>query len=341
MRLTAGLALGPVMADIQGLALDAVEREMLAHPLAGGVVLFARNFESPAQLRTLTAEIRVLRDPELLIAVDHEGGRVQRFKEGFTLIPAMRRIGNLADRDRALARATAEGAGRVLATELLSQGVDFSFTPVLDVDFGGSSVIGDRAFAVEPALIGELAGALLRGMARAGMAGVGKHFPGHGYVRADSHVDVPVDDRDLVQIEDADLVPYRLLIPQGLAGIMPAHVIYPKVDSKPAGFSEIWLKRILRGQLGFDGMIFSDDLSMEGASVAGNITARGMAALAAGCDMVLVCNAPTEAARLLEGLQAGSLHEARAGRMRGRQAGVPGTDRQYAAAVKILQETLA
>jgi len=335
-----GLVLGPVMADVQGLALDAAEREMLRHPLVGGVVLFARNFESPAQLGTLTAEIRALRDPELLIAVDHEGGRVQRFKQGFTLIPAMRRIGNLADRDTTLACATAEAAGRVLATELLSHGVDFSFAPVLDVDFGGSSVIGDRAFASSPALIAELAGALLRAMARAGMAGVGKHFPGHGHVRADSHVDVPVDDRDLARIEAADLVPYRLLIPQGLAGIMPAHVIYPKVDSRPAGFSEIWLKRILRGQLGFDGMIFSDDLSMEGASVAGNIVARGEAALAAGCDMVLVCNAPSEVARLLDGLRAGPLDEARAGRMRGRQARTPGADREYAAAVNALQEAL-
>ena len=329
------------MADVQGLALDAVEREMLGHPLVGGVVLFARNFESPAQLRTLTAEIRALRDPQLLIAVDHEGGRVQRFRQGFTAIPAMRRIGNLADRDTALACATAQAAGNVLATELLAHGVDFSFAPVLDVDFGGSSVIGDRAFASSPALIAELVGALLRGMASAGMAGVGKHFPGHGYARADSHVDVPVDDRDPAQIEAADLMPYRLLIPQGLAGIMPAHVIYPKMDSRPAGFSEIWLKRILRGQLGFDGMIFSDDLSMEGASVAGGIVARGEAALAAGCDMVLICNAPGEAARLLDGLRTGPLDAARAARMRGRRAGVPGADDQYAAALKTLQEALA
>ena len=242
MRPTVDQALGPVMVDVQGLALDAVEREMLAHPLVGGVILFARNFQSPAQLRALTAEIRALRDPELLIAVDHEGGRVQRFKEGFSLIPAMRRIGELADRDRALACATAEAAGYVLARELLSHGVDFSFAPVLDVDFGASGVIGDRAFAANPALIAAIGGGAARGMAHAGMAGVGKHFPGHGYVRADSHVDVPVDERDLAQIEAADLVPYRLLIPLGLAGVMPAHVIYPKVDPKPAGFSEIWLK---------------------------------------------------------------------------------------------------
>jgi beta-N-acetylhexosaminidase len=337
----AATALGPVMVDVRGLALEAAEREMLGHPLIGGVILFARNFESPAQLRRLTAEIRTLRDPELLIAVDHEGGRVQRFKKGFTLIPAMRRIGNLADRDKDMAGAAAEAAGCVLAVELLSHGVDFSFTPVLDVDFGASSVIGDRAFADSPERIAELAGALLRGMGMAGMAGVGKHFPGHGYVRADSHVAVPVDDRDLAQIEAADLVPYRLLVPRGLAGVMPAHVIYPKVDSKPAGFSRAWLQRILRGQLGFAGMIFSDDLSMEGAAVAGDIVARGEAALDAGCDMVLVCNAPKEAARLLDGLRAGPLHEARSVRMRGRRSGDAASNRHYAAAAKTLQETLA
>jgi beta-N-acetylhexosaminidase len=329
------------MADVQGLALDAAEREMLRHPLIGGVILFARNYESPAQLRRLTCEIHALRDPGLLIAVDHEGGRVQRFKEGFTLIPAMRRIGNIADRGAALACATAEAAGCVLALELCSHGVDFSFTPVLDVDFGTSSVIGDRAFAASPARIAELAGALLRGMTSGGMAGVGKHFPGHGYVHADSHLEVPVDDRDLAQIEAADLVPYRMLIPLGLAGVMPAHVIYPKIDSRPAGFSEVWLRRILRGQLGFDGMIFSDDLSMEGASVAGGVVARGEAALAAGCDMVLVCNAPERAVQLLEGLRAAPLNEVRAGRMRSRPRGLPlSDDPLYAKAAASLFEQL-
>lgn len=339
--MTVNLALGPVMADVRGLSLDAGERELLAHPLVGGVVLFARNFESPDQLRRLTAEIRALRHPALLIAVDHEGGRVQRFKKGFTLIPAMRRLGDLADRDAAMACETAQAAGCVLAMELLSHGVDFSFTPVLDVDFGASSVIGDRAFATSPALIAELAGALLRGLDTAGMAGVGKHFPGHGHVRADSHVAVPVDDRELAEIEAADLLPYRRLIPLGLAGVMPAHVIYPKVDARPAGFSEIWLKNILRGKLGFQGAIFSDDLSMEGASVAGGIVARGEAALAAGCDMVLVCNAPERAAELLAGLRAGPLDEARAARMRGRRSGIPGGDLQYAAAARALQEALS
>jgi beta-N-acetylhexosaminidase len=208
------------------------------------------------------------------------------------------------------------------------------------VDFGSSSVIGDRAFADAPALIAELAAALIRGMDQAGMGGVGKHFPGHGHVRADSHVDVPVDDRDLAQIEAADLLPYRVLVPQGLAGVMPAHVIYPRVDSMPAGFSQVWLKRILRGQLGFDGMIFSDDLSMEGASIAGDMVARGEAALAAGCDMVLACNAPDQVARLLDGLRAGPLNQARAARMRGRPRGVPlGDDRLYAQAAATLSGT--
>jgi beta-N-acetylhexosaminidase len=329
-------ALGPVMADVRGLELDTPERDILRHPGVGGVILFARNFESPGQLRRLTSEIRALRDPSLLVAVDHEGGRVQRFREGFTAIPPMRRIGGLAGDGKA-ACAAAEAAGFVLATELRSHGIDFSFTPVLDVDYGESTVIGDRAFSSSPELIAECAGALLRGMIGAGMAGVGKHFPGHGHVRADSHVAVPVDDRDFSAIESADLLPYIRLIPRGLAGVMPAHVIYPKVDSRPAGYSEIWLRRILRGQLGFDGMIFSDDLSMEGASVAGDIVARGKAALEAGCDMVLVCNAPERAAQLLDGLHAAPLHEARAARMRGR-TGTTGAGRaaRYAEAVAIL-----
>lgn len=325
-----GAALGPVMVDVPGLALDAAGRETLSHPLVGGVILFARNFESPEQLRALTAEIHALREPQLLVAVDHEGGRVQRFKDGFTLIPPMRRLGDLAGGDAAAVRAAAEATGCILAAELLAHGVDFSFAPVLDVDFGSSSVIGDRAFAANPGRIAELAGALLAGMGKAGMAGVGKHFPGHGFVHADSHVDVPVDEREFSEIEAADLLPYRRLIPLGLAGVMPAHVIYPRFDAKPAGFSEVWLKRILRGRLGFDGMIFSDDLSMEGASVAGDIVARGEAAFAAGCDMVLVCNAPQAAARLLDGLKSVMLHAGRAERMRGKP--LHGGEAAYAAA---------
>ncbi len=329
--------LGPVMVDLAGPGLAPGEKEFLTHPLVGGVILFGRNFESPRQLAALASEIRAIRNPELLIAVDHEGGRVQRFQEGFTRIPPMRLFGELHDRDAVRARRLAEAAGYVIAIELRSHGIDFSFSPVLDVDFGSSSVIGDRAFSGEPAAITALAGALIGGMAAGGAAAVGKHFPGHGYVRADSHVEVPVDERALAEIE-ADLLPYRELIARGLTGIMPAHVIYPKVDSRPAGFSPVWLKEILRGRLGFDGMIFSDDLSMEGASVAGGVVQRAEAALAAGCDMILVCNAPQAAREVLDGLKAGPLDRARAERMRGRGTPKPpGSDTRYASAVAAIQ----
>jgi beta-N-acetylhexosaminidase len=309
--------LGPVMLDIAGLELSAAERELLRHPLAGGVILFSRNYRTPQQLGALTAAIRALRTPELLIAVDHEGGRVQRFRDGFSRIPAMRRLGEAWDCDRAGACAAARDIAYVLAGELLACGVDFSFTPVLDVDFGESGVIGDRAFHSDPAAIAQLSAALIAGLREAGMASVGKHFPGHGYVRADSHLAVPVDERSYAEIEAADLVPYRALIRHGLSAVMPAHVIYPKVDAHPAGFSSRWLRQILREDLHFDGMIFSDDLSMEGASVAGGVVARGAAALAAGCDMVLLCNAPDAAAELLAGLAAGTMNRQRAEAMRG------------------------
>ena len=310
-------ALGPVMVDVAGLALAPDEREMLLHPLIGGVILFARNYQSPAELDALTASIHALRDPPLLIAVDHEGGRVQRFVEGFTRLPPMRALGRVYDREPALAANLAGAIGVVLAAELRRHGVDFSFAPVLDIDFGSSSVIGDRAFHATAAGVTALAGALVAGMARMGMGAVGKHFPGHGYVRADSHHEVPVDERDLATIEAADLAPYRALVGKGLAGVMPAHVIYPKVDARPAGFSPVWLRDILRGRLAFEGIVFSDDLSMEGASVAGGIVERGVAALSAGCDMVLVCNARDAAQRLLDGLpRATTLDPARAARMR-------------------------
>lgn len=334
------MTLGPVMLDVAGLRVTSEEKEILRHPSVGGVILFARNFESPKQLIALTAEIRALRRPELLIAVDHEGGRVQRFQEGFTRIPAMRSLGECWESDAAEARALAESAGYVIAVELRSHGVDFSFAPVLDVDFGSSSVIGDRAFSDEPEVIAALAGAFVAGLAAGGAASVGKHFPGHGHVKADSHVDVPVDERGLGEIEAADLQPYRGLIANGLAGVMPAHVIYPAVDSRPAGFSRVWLKDILRGRLAFDGMIFSDDLSMEGASVAGGVVQRAEAALAAGCDMILVCNAPQAAAEVLDGLKARLLDRARAERMRGRGPLRPlASDTRYAAAVAAIQGT--
>ena len=325
--------LGPVMVDVAGLELAPDERELLEHPLVGGVILFARNYASPAQLRRLTGAIRGVRSPALLIAVDHEGGRVQRFVDGFTRLPPMRALGRIYDQNPVLAENLARAVGVVLASELAAHGVDFSFAPVLDIDFGSSSVIGDRAFHSEPVAVARLASALVGGLRRVGMGPVGKHFPGHGYVRADSHHEVPVDDRDLATIEANDLVPYRALVSAGLAGVMPAHVIYPRVDSKPAGFSRRWLQEILRGRLGFDGIVFSDDLSMEGASVAGGVVERGRAALEAGCDMVLVCNAREAALRLLDGLGPARLDAGRAERIRGPQADASGGGPGYRGAL--------
>ena len=294
--------LGVVIADVEGLRLGDADRARLAHPQIGGVILFARNFESVEQLCLLTAELRALRSPELIVAVDHEGGRVQRFRDGFSTIPAMRTLGRLWDRDEDAALTAARDSGYVLAAELRACGVTLSFTPVLDIDFGESSVIGDRAFHRSATVIAALAAALQRGLAEGGLGSCGKHFPGHGYIRADSHHEVPVDDRELAQIESEDMLPYRQLIAAGLSSVMPAHVIYPKVDARPAGFSRRWLVDILRGQLRFDGLIFSDDLSMEGASVAGGYVERGRAALEAGCDMVLLCNEPANTDYLLDGL---------------------------------------
>ena len=333
--------LGPVMVDLAGLRLTAEERERLALPLAGGVILFARNFESPAQLRELTGEIHALREPALLIAVDHEGGRVQRFRDGFTRLPPMRSLGALHRDNPEAGRKAAEAAGYVLAAELLAVGVDFSFAPVLDVDIGVSGVIGDRAFSSEPEAIADLAESLTAGMAQAGMAAVGKHFPGHGHVSADSHVDIPVDEREFGAIDKVDLAPYRRLIAKGLAGVMPAHVIYPRVDAEPAGFSKVWLRDILRGRLGFDGVIFSDDLSMEGASLAGGMIQRAEAALAAGCDLALVCNAPAAADTVLRQLAAAPANAQRLERMRGRPHGELAADEHYAAAQRVLREAFA
>lgn len=314
------LPLGPVMLDVAGLTLDAADRDVLTHPAVGGVVLFKPNFSSPSQLARLTADIHALRSPSLLIAVDHEGGRIQRFQEGFSRLPPMRTLGTVCDRDPGLAENLAGAIGVVLASELRAHGVDLSFAPVVDIDFGSSSVIGDRAFHSTAQGVARLAASLVRGMNRIGMGAVAKHFPGHGFARADSHVAVPVDERELAEIEANDLLPYRTLIAAGLAGVMPAHVIYPKVDSRPAGFSSMWLARILRGKLGFDGLVFSDDLSMEGASVAGDIVERGRAALGAGCDMVLVCGNREAAGSLLAGLKAPPVAAARVARFRSEPA---------------------
>jgi beta-N-acetylhexosaminidase len=297
------MRLGAVMVDVAGLELTPDDIERLQHPQVGGVILFARNFAAPLQLIQLTHSIRELRKPNLLIAVDHEGGRVQRFRHGFTTIPAMTELGKLFDRDPAQALAAARGCGFVIGSELQAHGVDFSFTPVLDVDYGESSVIGDRALHSDPNVIAVLAEALQAGLNAAGMASVGKHFPGHGFVRADSHLEVPVDDRTMAEIAARDLIPFQRLARSGLGGVMPAHVIYSKVDAKPAGFSSVWLQRILREKLGFDGLIFSDDLSMEGASTAGGMIGRANAALNAGCDVVLICNDPRAQDTLLEGLE--------------------------------------
>lgn len=297
------MALGPVMLDLESTRLTAEDKARLLHPLTGGVILFSRNYESAEQLTALTAEIHALRTPQLLIAVDHEGGRVQRFRKDFTRLPAMRRLGEIWDRQPQRACHLAWQTGYVLAAELSTCGVDLSFTPVLDVDYGQSSVIGDRAFHRSPRAIGELAHNLMLGMKSAGMAAVGKHFPGHGHIQADTHFEIAIDNRTYAEIAKDDLVPFRQMIDSGLAGVMAAHVIYPGMDARPAGFSSFWLQNILRDELRFDGCIFSDDLSMRGTTGYGSITERARSALQAGCDMVLVCNDFSAAGQLL-----GTLH---------------------------------
>jgi len=316
------LPLGPLMLDVAGTELTAADRRRLMHPLVGGVILFTRNYADLGQLTRLTRELHALRTPALVVAVDHEGGRVQRFREGFTAIPPMRELGRAWDVNPQRARQLATEAGFVLAAELLAHGIDLTFAPVLDVDHGNSSVIGDRALHTEPRAVSDLARGLLQGFKQAGMAGVGKHFPGHGHVRGDSHHEVPIDERTYEEIETGDLVPFRRVIDAGLGGIMPAHVIYPKVDSQPAGFSAVWLKQVLRGKLAFGGMVFSDDLSMEGASVVGSVVERAQAALAAGCDMALLCNDPEGADTLLDGLKYSmpAVSLARLARMHGKPA---------------------
>lgn len=301
--MTTSMAPGPVMVDVAGLELSAHERDRLRHPQVGGVILFARNFSDRAQLTALCDAIHQARSEPLLIAVDHEGGRVQRFRtDGFTPLPPMRLLGDWFDAEPQQALRGATETAFVLASELRACGVDFSFTPVLDLDYGVSRVIGDRAFHSSPDAVALLARALIQGLREAGMAACGKHFPGHGAVAADSHVDIPVDPRPLEDILSQDAAPYAWLGDLVLPAVMPAHVIYPEVAPEPAGFSRRWITEILRGRLDYDGVVFSDDLTMEGAAVAGDIHARARAALDAGCDMVLVCNRPDLADELLAGL---------------------------------------
>ena len=279
---------GPLMVDVGGLTLTAEDKEVLAHPWVGSVILFSRNVDTPAQIKALTDEMRAVK-PDLWIAVDQEGGRVQRFREGFARLPAMRTFGDQYARDQVAALSASRACGQLMASEVKAVGVDFSFAPVLDLDGGISTVIGDRAFhsAVNPAIA--LQRAFIEGMKAAGMMTIGKHFPGHGSVAADSHTDLPIDDRSWNEIEAYDLRPFAALAAE-LDGIMPAHVVYPQIDPLPAGFSEYWLQTVLRQQLGFKGLIFSDDLCMQGAVDIGPITERVDVALAAGCDVVLICN---------------------------------------------------
>jgi beta-N-acetylhexosaminidase len=303
----------PVVLDIEGTSLNVADRRRLAHPLTGGLILFARNWVDRRQLLELTSEIKSIR-PDVLICVDHEGGRVQRFRtDGFTHLPPMRALGELWMKDALTATDAATAAGQVLGAELRACGVDLSFTPVLDLDFGASSVIGDRAFHRDARVVTLLAKSLMHGLLLAGMHNCGKHFPGHGFVKADSHVDIPVDKRTLKAILADDALPYEALS-TSLASVMPAHVIYPKVDALPAGFSPRWLKDILRQQLGFTGAVFSDDLSMEGAHRIGGavVTYSEAAAVAlnAGCDLVLLCNQSVDGGAAVDALLDG-LAEAR------------------------------
>lgn len=322
------LPMGPVMLDLEGLTLSEIETEKLQHPNTGAVILFARNYADPEQITELCHQVRSARKGPLLIAVDQEGGRVQRFQQQFTRLPAANVYVNAPE--------LTEAAGWLMAAELLAVGVDFSFAPVLDVDSGISNVIGNRAFGEQPEQVAQLASAFSQGMRKAGMAVTGKHFPGHGGVAADSHIASPEDPRSMAELKQRDLVPFKQLIAEGLDGIMPAHVIYSAIDSLPAGFSSFWLKTILREQLQFKGTIFSDDLSMEGAAIAGDYTARAKLAQNAGCDMLLVCNNPKAAEQVLEQLPITTNSE-RTARLLNMQ-GKPLHDRQALLNMPIWQE---
>lgn len=315
------MTLGPLMIDVQGTTLTEEDRELMQHPLVGAVILFTRNFASIEQLERLVADIRAVRTPPLLVTVDHEGGRVQRFRKGFTVLPPMRTIGREYDLDPAAGKQLARQCGWLMAAELRSVAIDMSFAPCVDLDYGVSSVIGDRAFHRDPQVVAELAIAFVGGMREAGMAATAKHFPGHGAVVPDSHVAMPVDRRPLVDM-DEDLYPYRRLIANGLPAVMAAHVIFEEVDSLPAGFSSRWIQQELRGNLGFDGAIFTDDLSMKGAAVVGDMAQRAEAALAAGCDVLSLCNDRQGVLQVIESLRGSGdpLSQVRMVRLHGKPA---------------------
>lgn len=296
------MTLGPLMVDVAGTSLTAEDREVLAHPLVGSVILFTRNYADPEQLAALVADIHSIRTPPLIVGVDHEGGRVQRFRAGFSVLPPARHFGRAYDADPRGSLALVRDLAWLLAIELRAHGVDLSFAPCVDLDFGVSGVIGDRAFHRDPDAVGRLATAWMHGMRDAGMPATAKHFPGHGAVVADSHHDLPVDRRALADLDD-DLRPYRVLIANGLAGVMVAHVLYPEVDSVPASASSRWIRDILRGELRFQGAVFADDLSMAGAAAIGGIVERAQRALEAGCDVLPVCNHRPSVVALLDGLR--------------------------------------
>ena len=294
---------GNVMLDVVGVELTSEDMERLAHPACGGVILFSRNYDNPAQLAKLVSSIRASSASPLLVSVDHEGGRVQRFRDGFTCLPPMAWLGQCYDHDADKARRQAHELGWLMAAECRMVDIDFSFAPVLDLGLGVCEVIGNRAFHADPDVVSILAAAWMHGMHEAGMAAVGKHFPGHGAVTEDSHLDLPVDPRDIEAILKNDVRPYSSMFNDGLEAVMPAHVIYRQADAHAAGFSHFWLQQILRDQLKFDGVIFSDDLSMAAAASAGSYTTRALAAIDAGCDMVLICNQPQAADEILQAMQ--------------------------------------
>ena len=296
------MTLGPLMVDIDGLSLTPEDRELLQHPLVGGIILFSRNVADREQVRALTSEIRALRDPAILIAVDQEGGRVQRFRDGFSALPPLRWLGRLYDEDPKHARAMTTMVARIMAQEVLDVGVDFSFAPVLDIDRGYCEVIGDRAIHPQPDVVAALGMAYMQGMRQIGMAAVAKHFPGHGGVAGDSHHVLPEDHRSYSDLLD-DMEPYRSLIGDGLPGLMMAHIRYTEVDPEIASLSSYWMQQVLRGELAFQGAIFSDDLTMEGASAGGSVADRAITALHGGADMALICNNRSAVGPVLDALQ--------------------------------------